>query len=1457
MNINDGELLVELRADISGLRTSLDQASSILQGFSNSVGNIEKQIQAQTAMMSSSFGAMTKAMQNASGQMTADTNRVINAIGTLAGAFQSAQSGVNSSITGMQGSIGRLPTTLADVARRVSASTGAINSGFSGLRSDIANQSNAINNSLTSIGTKMDSLASKMVNVRTQITRQGNLTRDALNQINSSIAQQTQRLSDAIKLSGRGISDSIRDGINDMNNFGNSTQNANRHAGGLLSTFKQFAINTYIIRAFMDFMAQKMSDLVSPGLKFAAAMEQTQLGMAGVLTSMTKVNGENTTFEQGMAMSASLMEKIKDAALITSMTTSEMSKVFMTALAPGMKAFNNDISEAGKGMSTLEKIMEFTVVASNAVRTMGLPAQQVTQEMRSLLGSAPIRAANDYLATTLGYTTETLKNLKAQGKLYGDLMERMKGFDQASKAYAGTMDGLMSNLKDGFERLSGMGFSKLFEKAKKELKDFTDKWFFTVEYIKRENGKLTPKATLNENTVKVFEKLGAVVMGVYSIFSQLGSVLLPIISQLGNIAFELFSIFTRLFTVIVPIFQYLGTEAGYALGYVSTAMQFLTENTITLTVALLALIAVNILNSSEAIVKVFVRFSHALIAAIGWVWRLVAAQAALLLEYLPVIAAVAALIGGVLALKFAYQDCMDLLLEATLTFKETWTETTLALKIMWAEFVRSFIPGINAIKTAMNATFGKIGMEKLEMSSFENETAYIESATSQMRTAYENRVAMTGAMGDRMVNIGKKVRDGIKSSMDFDISGIVKNFLEPNNVDLRKFGDDEEKNKGNKKAEGIAQAQNAKDMAEVEAERKEEVEKLKLHLKEIDYQYSQHKMSLEEYYADYRKTEREIAQIELTAIGTKQALALAEAQTVRAMGDEAAALRKETEATKLSGEYKARQLVLQEKLIDLNRKEAASVKSLLIEMEKINVEVLKRNGNTAQATEIEAKNKYKQQYDIYISEFNGITKMLNTQGAVAEADRKAMESRLAFVKQTIKNLTELEGMDIAQGHYTQMKQKYDMLSKDLSNAIAKVNVEVQRGNITEMQGKQRVLELHKEYAKRMKDLLPLMREWAKLADPSGKLLQDIEAMNTAYDQTLATVGEITQNIRDNMTSSLEQFFQEGLKNVHTLKDAFKGLFKSIFENIQKILNQRIAQRIMGEAGGNGIAGFFGGLFGDKKPKANPVASSAKSSLMGAIPQFYTPPNSGGGNKFGFDAKSLGLDKVKKDFSAVGQSANNLNISNKLLDTSFKTTSATTKAGEIVEKASTVATELGTSTTETTTSLLVTAFTALEAAAVKAAASLAAMKVGAATGGYIKKFSSGGAVFGSGTSTSDDIDAKLSDGEYVIRAASVKKYGLNYLNSINSGSLPPLKFAEGGSVSGGSSGKTGDTVGSNSSSTAKMSQQVQVSFNPVFQSLDPAENMKQFEKQFPMFKQKMLEAINTEPSTRSVIRKANK
>ena len=68
----------------------------------------------------------------------------------------------------------------------------------------------------------------------------------------------------------------------------------------------------------------------------------------------------------------------------------------------------------------------------------------------------------------------------------------------------------------------------------------------------------------------------------------------------------------------------------------------------------------------------------------------------------------------------------------------------------------------------------------------------------------------------------------------------------------------------------------------------------------------------------------------------------------------------------------------------------------------------------------------------------------------------------------------------------------------------------------------------------------------------------------------------------------------------------------------------------------------------------------------------------------------------------------------------------------------------------------------------------------ADGGAVRNFATAGYVRGPGTGTSDEINARLSNGEYVIRASKVAQYGIKTFDAYNNGYADaPSKSMAGG------------------------------------------------------------------------------
>ena len=140
------------------------------------------------------------------------------------------------------------------------------------------------------------------------------------------------------------------------------------------------------------------------------------------------------------------------------------------------------------------------------------------------------------------------------------------------------------------------------------------------------------------------------------------------------------------------------------------------------------------------------------------------------------------------------------------------------------------------------------------------------------------------------------------------------------------------------------------------------------------------------------------------------------------------------------------------------------------------------------------------------------------------------------------------------------------------------------------------------------------------------------------------------------------------------------------------------------------------------------------------------------------------------------------------------------------------------------------------------------------------FAEGGYVSGAGTATSDSISARLSNGEYVLKASSVKALGTDFLDTLNniggytrSSKLPKFAFADGGYVN-----ATQNAPQEGLENIPKTIQSSpQVIMNMTFQSLDPESNMKMMEAQYPSIRNRLIRDLQSNASMRTAVKGASK
>ncbi len=195
-------------------------------------------------------------------------------------------------------------------------------------------------------------------------------------------------------------------------------------------------------------------DLVTEGIRFNAQIEQAELGIAALLTALTNVSdATGAAADAGGRLALAQREARRQVALLrkdaltTSATFEQLLETFQIALAPGFTA--------GLG---IEEIRKFTLSISQAANAIGLPQNQLAEEIRSLL-SGTIQARTTRIATSLGISNDDIKRAQELGRLFEFLQERFIAFAVAGEQSQKTFSVALTNAKDGIIQIIAEGFT--------------------------------------------------------------------------------------------------------------------------------------------------------------------------------------------------------------------------------------------------------------------------------------------------------------------------------------------------------------------------------------------------------------------------------------------------------------------------------------------------------------------------------------------------------------------------------------------------------------------------------------------------------------------------------------------------------------------------------------------------------------------------------------------------------------------------------------------------------------------------------------------------------------------------------------------------------------------------------------------------------------------------------------
>lgn len=286
-----------------------------------------------------------------------------------------------------------------------------------------------------------------------------------------------------------------------------------------------------IVAAGIVTVVEKLKDgiaaLVLPGYKFNKQMESMELGVAGIIMSMMNLHGSTLTLNQALGVSKEVMGELKDTAMKIGLPMDSMVEGFQAMLGPGLRA-----------KMTIQQIVELTGTGMKAVKAFGLDNRQIAQEMRDMF-SGQI-TVDSQMAKALNISSGDIDRAKESvGGLYAYLKEKFKGMEVIAKAYPDTLNGAMEQLKNTVI----LGSGEALEGFNNKLKGVVNELFNYIADANKETGKITLKPEVKQA------------------FTDVGDAVLKIIQALGKIGIALGP---SLITAIKAVAAALSIIADYA-----------------------------------------------------------------------------------------------------------------------------------------------------------------------------------------------------------------------------------------------------------------------------------------------------------------------------------------------------------------------------------------------------------------------------------------------------------------------------------------------------------------------------------------------------------------------------------------------------------------------------------------------------------------------------------------------------------------------------------------------------------------------------------------------------------------------------------------------------------------------------------------------------------------------------
>lgn len=347
--------------------------------------------------------------------------------------------------------------------------------------------------------------------------------------------------------------------------------------------------------------------------------------------------------------------------------------------------------------------------------------------------------------------------------------------------------------------------------------------------------------------------------------------------------------------------------------------------------------------------------------------------------------------------------------------------------------------------------------------------------------------------------------------------------------------------------------------------------------------------------------------------------------------------------------------------------------------------------------------------------------ILAAQGRGSEAAAIQMEQQYGELLRRLKARGDVAGValvdslvntQVVKAKFDELQQQFDRVMNERSRREQSVQAQQQAGLIGESEARRQILQIYQDTSTELDDLIDKMESLAA-ASGNPELVEMVKRLRGELERSKQQVDEFALALREGLTDGLQESFKGLIKGTMTFRESISNIFESIGDSLLNALSRRVA-----DTSANTLMGILGLATGqDGQSAGNGIAAMAAQQIA-AIQQV----------------------------SAAQQAANTA------MATSSVVSANTAAAGQVTAAATTT-----TAWTPAALTASIGSFGA--AAAIGLAAVIAALA--------FKAFKDGGHVTGPGSGTSDSIPARLSNNEFVTRAAVVTQPGaLGFLDDFN-------------------------------------------------------------------------------------------